>query len=236
MSCDPKYRNNEKYVFFLLLVKELKMIKQCKSTYLRQATHLPGLSKKDILNATYENLSRANRTFEVFKTMRGTSMYYEESKKNLFAMLRQLGCPNLFFTMSMAEFKWDELLKEILETVYRRKFSDEEVAALNQTERNRLIAENYLQTTLHFQKRTEKIFNLMKNKNFFTSSPNHQYHVENYYFRIEFQARGQYFIHILYYIGDIFHYPNLRYKFLEIKTRGFRSRNQRKKKSNSAEL
>ena len=144
MSCDPKYRNNEKYVFFLLLVKELKMIKQCKSTYLRQATHLPGLSKKDILNATYENLSRANRTFEVFKTMRGTSMYYEESKKNLFAMLRQLGCPNLFFTMSMAEFKWDELLKEILETVYRRKFSDEEVAALNQTERNLKILNKFV--------------------------------------------------------------------------------------------
>ena len=34
-------------------------------------------------------------------------------------------------------------------------------------ERNKLISENYLQTTLHFQKRIQKLFTLMQHDDFF---------------------------------------------------------------------
>ena len=71
-------------------------------------------------------------------------MYFEESKKNLFALLRQNGCPTIFFTLSMAEFQWTGLLKEILKTVYRRPFSDEEIEAIEQMERNKIISENFV--------------------------------------------------------------------------------------------
>ena len=152
---------------------------------------MPGMSKNDVLNITHENLNRFNRVFSVYKNMRGTSMYYEESKKNLFALLRQNGCPTMFFTLSMAEFKWDDLLKEILETVYRRPFTWEEVQALEQPERNKIIAENYVQSSLHFHKRTEKIFSLMKHEDFFNSSTDTPYHVANYFYRVEYQARGE---------------------------------------------
>ena len=87
MSCDPKFREDSAYVFFLLLVKELILLKRCKSTYLRQATRLPSLSKYDVLNNDPANLSRFNRSYQVFKNIRGTTMYYEESKKNLMALL-----------------------------------------------------------------------------------------------------------------------------------------------------
>ena len=97
----------------------------------------------------------------------------------------------MFFTLSMAEFKWDDLLKEILETVYRRPFTWEEVQALEQPERNKIIAENYVQSSLHFHKRTEKIFSLMKHEDFFNSSTDTPYHVANYFYRVEYQARGE---------------------------------------------
>jgi hypothetical protein len=106
MSADPKYRQDYIYLFFLLLVKELIALKRCKETYLRQATKVPKMTKQDVLNVKHENLVRYNRTFEVFKTMRGTSSYYQQSKKNLMAMLRQKGCPTLFVTISCAEYKW----------------------------------------------------------------------------------------------------------------------------------
>ena len=38
MSCDPKFRNDVTYIFFLLLVKELIELKRCKNTFFRQAT------------------------------------------------------------------------------------------------------------------------------------------------------------------------------------------------------
>ena len=78
MSSDRKYRQDYVYLFFLLLVKELIALKRCKETYLRQATQLPKMSKEDVLAAKNENLVRYNRSFEVFKTMRGTSSYYQQ--------------------------------------------------------------------------------------------------------------------------------------------------------------
>ena len=195
MSCDPKFRKDSSYLFFLLLVKELIQLKRCKSTYFRQATRLPNLTKKDVVNVDKSNLSRYNRSFQVFKNMRGTSMYYEQSKKNLMALLRQNGCPSAFLTLSCAEFDWPELLKEIAETVYRRSFTDEEIKDLSVKQKNKLISENVVQSTLHFQKRIEKMFSLMKND--FFGDETEPFHVSSYFFRVEFQQRGAPHIHSL---------------------------------------
>ena len=150
MSADPKFRSDSTYIFFLLLVKELIQLKRCKATYFRQATRLPNLTRNDVCNNDRSNLNRFNRTFQVFKSLRGTSMYYEESKKNLMALLRQHGCPSVFLTLSCAEFDWPELLKEIAETVYRKKFTNQEIADLPEKEKNKLITENAVQSTIHF--------------------------------------------------------------------------------------
>ena len=64
-------------------------------------------------------------------------MYYEDSKKNLMALLRQNGCPSLFFTLSMAEFDWPELLQDIVEIVYRKKVSKNDIENLSQSEKNK---------------------------------------------------------------------------------------------------
>ena len=87
-SADPKFRNDQIYIFFLLLVKELMELKNCKSTYLRQARNTPGLSAAGMTKVRYQSLERYSRSFSVFKKMRGTSMYYEAAKKNLMATLR----------------------------------------------------------------------------------------------------------------------------------------------------
>ena len=106
------------YLFFLLLVKELIELKRCRQTYFRQATQLPNLTKEDVCKMEKSDISRYNRGYQVFKNMRGTVMYFENAKKNLMAKLRQDGCPSIFLTLSSAEFDWNDLLKEILETVY----------------------------------------------------------------------------------------------------------------------
>ena len=202
LSCDPKFRNDSCYIFFLLLVKELIQLKRCKSTYFRQATRLPNLSKDDVINMDSDNLSRYNRSFQVFKSLRGTSMYYEECKKNLMAHLRSNGCPSVFLTLSCAEFDWPELLKEILETVYRKKVTQKDIDDLSSAEKNKIISENVVQTTLHFQRRIEKIYSLMK-YDFFNGSKN-TYHVSSYFYRIEFQQRGAPHVHSLLWLKNEF--------------------------------
>ena len=101
------------------------------------------------------------------------------------AMLRQKGCPTLFVTVSCAEYKWQELVRQILETEWNQQVSMEYVEGLSNGERNKIITENAVQSTVHFQKRIEKLFNLFKYDDIFEG-----FHVSDFYYRIEFQARG----------------------------------------------
>ena len=104
--------------------------------------------------SSYANLARSNTGFEVFKSIRGTSPYYQQAKKNLMAILRQKGCPSLFLTMSCAEYKWDILIQEILQVKERKIVKIEEVEAMSSSDKNKLLLEN----TLYFNKRMEKMF------------------------------------------------------------------------------
>ena len=185
MSTDPKFRQDYIYMFFLLLVKELVQLKRCKTTYLRQARKLPNLTKDDVLNTDKYNLSRYDRSYSVFKTMRGTSMYYEDSKKKLMAMLHQKGCPSLFMTITCAEYKWKELVRQILETEWNQTVTMEYVNSLTDGERNHIVSRSAIQSTCHFQKRVEKLFNFVK----YTDELFGEYSASDYYYRIEFQAR-----------------------------------------------
>ena len=197
MSADPKYRQDYIYLFFLLLVKELVQLKRCKSTYLRQARKLPNLTKTEVLEIGKTDLPRYNRSFEVYKTMRGTSMYYQDAKKNLMAALRQNGCPNLFLTVSCAEYQWKELVRQILETEFKQEVSMAYVESLSESECNKIISRSAVQSTVHFQKRVEKIFELLKYDDIFEG-----FTVQDFYYRIEFQARGAPHLHALLWLVD----------------------------------
>ena len=121
LSADSRYRDDNDYLFFLLIVKELIDLKRSKQTVLRQTQRVKHMTLNDYKNiASREDLPRCNRSYEAFKSIRGTSPYYEQAKKNLMAILRQKGCPTLFLTMSCAEYKWDQLIKGILEVKGRR--------------------------------------------------------------------------------------------------------------------
>ena len=170
-------------------MKELIILKRCRTTYFRQARRLSNLTRDDILQTNQSDLARYNRGYQAFKSLRGSAMYYQESKKNLFAIIRQLGCPTLFLTLNSNEFDWPILLKEILETELRRKVSEEEIESLSNSEKNKIVARNPVISTLHFHKRIEKMFKLME-KDFFKTEE-HTYHVNIYFFRIEFQQRGK---------------------------------------------
>ena len=63
---------------------------------------------------------------------------------------------------------------------------------MNSSEKNKLLSENAIISTLHFNKRVEKLFNYFKDPIHF-----HPYIMQEYYLRVEFQARGAPHIHCL---------------------------------------
>ena len=124
-------------------------------------------------------------------------MYYQDAKKNLMAVLRQNGCPSLFLTVSSAEYKWKELVRQILITEWKQEVSMEYVESLSESERNKIISRSAVQSTVHFQKRIEKLFNLLKYNDIFDG-----YTVPDFFYGIEFQARGAPHLHALLWLQD----------------------------------
>ena len=95
---------------------------------------------------------------------------------------------------------WPELLKEVAEIVYRRKISNKEIEEMSDKQKRKLISENHVQTTCHFQKRMEKLFSIM-GYDFFQVGEK-MYHVSSYFFRIEYQQRGSTYVHSLLWLKD----------------------------------
>jgi len=203
MSADSKFRDDHIYIFFLFLVKELIELKRCRATYFRQARKTPGLTVGSISKLRYDSLERYSRTFSVFKKMRGTAMYFEAAKKNLMATLRQNGPPTVFLTMSAAEYHWEGLLRSVYETVNGEYLTNEKLAELSAKDRNKLLTDNVVQTTLHFQKRIEKIMRKLMVSGYLESGCEENGKVNgSYFYRIEFQARGAPHIHALLWLKD----------------------------------
>ena len=88
LSADPKFRKDPSYMFFLLLVKELTDLKRSEQTYLRKATRASNLTATKVEEIGKEHLLRYDNAFTTFKTIRGTSMYYQDTKKKGNANLR----------------------------------------------------------------------------------------------------------------------------------------------------
>ena len=127
----------------------------------------PGAGGRNMWRLKKENLNRNNNVFHVYKNLRGSAPYYQKAKQNLFATIRQHGSPTIFQTISCAEFEWDHLCKQIYETVNNEKIDIEVIRNKDSKWKNKLVGENVVQSTLHFQKRTQKLIKLFEENDFY---------------------------------------------------------------------
>ena len=189
LSADPKFRDDPYYLFFLLLVKEMIEMLRSESTFYRKAAKAPSLTPKVLKEITPEFMVRYNTAFATFKSLRGTSMYFQAIKKNLMAFIRQKGPPTLFVTLSSAEFQWDELIHRIYETTTKTKVSLDFIKAQDQGWKTKFVSNNVVASTMHFSKRIEKLISLLTKDSPFCHD-GLMYLVTDFFYRIEFQVRN----------------------------------------------
>ena len=176
-------------------------MKRSQETYIRKATKVPNLTAKIVNDVTKEHLFRYNNAFQAYKTCRGTTMYYQDTKKKLMATLRQKGAPTLFTTFSCAEYEWDGLAHSIYQTINKTKVSMDFIKEKSPSWKNKLISENVTQSTLHFSKRTDKIMSFLSSKGMFAHGGKN-FSTDSYFYRVEFQQRGAPHIHCLLWLED----------------------------------
>lgn len=103
LGVDPRFRNDKTYLMFIFLVKEMIELKRSRVTFFRKArVHYKG--RHDFLKeADRDEILRHDIGYSAFKLMRGTPPYFQYKKQSVMAMIRQLGPPHLFLTLSAAE-------------------------------------------------------------------------------------------------------------------------------------
>jgi hypothetical protein len=77
----------------------------------------------------------------------------KKAKKDIFAMIRQLGSASLFCSFSSAETQWTHLLRILGKLVDNKTYTDTELENLNWEEKSRLIQSDPVTCARHFDYR-----------------------------------------------------------------------------------
>ena len=139
---------------------------------------------------------RKDRAYSFMKNIRGSPPYYQRTFYDLLAMIRQLGTPTWFFTLSAADLKWPDMIQTIAKQ-YGVNYTDDEVAALSFDEKSNWLKRNPVTAARHFHYRLTVFF-----QEFLKSTAKPLGEIADYAIRIEFQARGSPHAHCVIWVKD----------------------------------
>ena len=117
------------------------------------------------------------------------------------AMIRQLGIPTLFISLSAADTKWPQLLQSIYLLTKKSQITIEQLEQMPWTEKCDLISKDPGTCALYFNNRVKKFF-----KHILKSPHSPLGKLENFFYCVEFQHRGSPHIHALLWIKNAPHY------------------------------
>ena len=139
-----------------------------------------------------ERLIHHDKGYKFLRALRGSPPYFEKAKKDLFAMIRQLGPASLFCSFSSAETKWINLLRILGKLVDHKDYTDIELENLDWNEKCRLIQSDPVTCARHFDFQ----FNTFL-KQFLMSNYAPLGKIQDWFYRVEYQQRGSPHIHML---------------------------------------
>ncbi|GBP96341.1 hypothetical protein EVAR_95634_1 [Eumeta japonica] len=160
--------------------------------------HGINITKDQILSSDYFNgCMESNLAF--LKLIPNSVQYWESRRKDLFAMIRQLGKPTVFLTMSANEISWKWLLKTLHKLKYGTEITDLEIDQLHYKVKAELINEDAVTCAIYFNKLVNVIVKILQHK---TVSPFGKHYVQHYFKSIEFQHSGSPRAHILLWLNE----------------------------------
>ena len=191
MCVENIFFKTKKLQMKLLLGKSQIVLRKCKACN-RSVT--AGHLKQQ---GSLERLIHHDEGYKFLRALRGSPPYFEKAKKDLFAMIRQLGPATLFCSFSSAETKWMHLLKILGRLVDQRNYTAEEIENLNWEETCRLIQSDPVTCARHFDFQ----FNTFL-KQFLLSEIAPIGKIKDWFYRVEYQQRGSPHVHMLIWLED----------------------------------
>ncbi|CAF4711788.1 unnamed protein product [Rotaria sp. Silwood2] len=107
-----------------------------------------------MLNRDYVNeLIHNDDAFTFLRYDRSSPAFWELKKKEVLAMIRQLGCPTLFSTLSAAETKWADLIVILTQVLENKVITVEEAANMSYEKKCDLIKQDPVTCVRYFERR-----------------------------------------------------------------------------------
>lgn len=165
---DRRCATNIPYLFYMYRKLMTQKLTSAINVSLRKSSvRNRNITVKDVLNTSQLVQALDDQDYQKFmKMIRSTPQYWVEKKKQLFGMIRQLGCPTFFVTFSPAEIDWPELLL----ILYKLNEPDqakqdaatvEQMAALPRQEKIDLVSRDPVTTARYFENRMRHLLNYM---------------------------------------------------------------------------
>ena len=99
----------------------------------------------------------SDQAFTFMSGIKGAPAYWKKFSFDVLAMVRLLGCPTFFMTLSSADLRWNELVS-IISDISKLQLSEEDIAKMSYQDRCNLLNSNLVLVARHFQYRVEILF------------------------------------------------------------------------------
>ncbi len=167
--CKAELRNADRRfarilnIFFKFKKRQLKhLIDTVNFCCLRRTKNTDNVNAGQLLDENFvENLIRSDDGFRILSRDRASPTFWHDRRRDLFAMIRQLGLPTLFLTLSAAEMHWPELLVILTKTVNGVDITEQEAAKLPTKAKYELISADPVTCARYFDMRYRELFRVL---------------------------------------------------------------------------
>lgn len=196
---DRRVAQNIDNIFFKVKKLQMKILLSSPRLAIRKVK--PGahtLTAGNAKNPAFVNsLVRHDEGYTFLKALRGSPPYFEQAKKDLFAMIRQLGPATFFCSFSSAETKWKHLIRMLAKLNDGIDCSDDEIAHMSWENICRLIRSDPVTCARHFDYQLRQFIH-----KFLLSKHAPIGIIQDWFYRVEMQSRGSCHVHFIIWIVD----------------------------------
>ena len=197
LDVDGRFARDLDYLFVAQYIVEAKQIRDDGNNFaMRQKPSRLFTAAQAKNQEILSQFMRNDKAYSFMKSIRGSPPYYQRTFYDLLAMIRQLGTPTWFFTLSAADLKWPDMIQTIARQ-YGVIYTDDEVAGLSFDDKSNWLKRNPVTAARHFQYRLNALF-----QGFLKSNAKPLDEIADYAIRIEFQARGSPHAHCVIWVKD----------------------------------
>ena len=161
---DRRFAESPQSLFFLLRQKQVDNLRRAINLVLKKReNNRKELSVGDILDKqTIDYLIRNDEAYNTLSQDRSSPAFWEKKMRELMSMIRQLGVPTFFLTLSAAESQWNELIC-VLEKISSGKDITEDMAkVMNIDDKYRLIKNDPVTCAQYFDHKFREILKVLK--------------------------------------------------------------------------